>query len=816
MIKKIAKISDFPILSKVLDDGRVIVAKGRQNYSVYTKNIHGKKIINMSEIEAIEGERLNSIIFDMDDNTKKYFVVYNGEDGKKGKTGIDGPEGDKGQSFSEAEVLNRADGVLVIVNDDVTNDSTKVWSAYRGKVMEDFIKSISETFMSDEEYQLRFNEQVFIDLEFTSKQDNQDSIIIHKDNVKHKTYVKFWTYEDDGSEAYFYYDYETGEYVAVSPNFDIWNDFYTKENKDENEKYYTRRLETTIINEDTGESTSEWIYTEVSAPVWMELEFTTKTEDQTSILLSNDTELGSDGDNIIRPKDKEEEIIILHKPIRSISVDNNTVIVPINNIVIKAINIEPSDYINSPILIEYDETKITVFEDGRIMALDKNCETQIKISSVEDPSIVCTINVNVITYVDSIIFDKNTINAFKNNTFDIHTTVLPETASNKTLAWESSDEDIAEVDDNGKITLKSEGNVTIWARTTDGSGIYNKIDVTVATAVTEIVVDDSYEVLVGIPTTIHAEVNPEEASNKQLIWESSDDALSANTDDTTGIDGKLYLSTKKDTQVTVSAADGSGISKVINIIGKLPVTNITLNKETLTLDVGETYQLEATVNSNADNKVLTWTSSNPGIISVDSEGLVTALTGGTSTITCYSTDGSRVYETCQIISVTLITSIELDQDINIYAGNTYRMNYRVNPETSNSTLTWYTSDETIATVNNGIITGVGEGTCKVYCMANDNGGVIASANVTVSIATRELLLSENELNLQVDESHALIATVVPDNTTNQNVTFTSLDPTIATIDVDGYITGIKQGTTSVIVETTDGTNLGQECIVNII
>jgi hypothetical protein len=79
MIKKIAKISDFPILSKVLDDGRVIVAKGRQNYSVYTKNIHGKKIINMSEIEAIEGERLNSIIFDMDDNTKKYFVVYNGE-----------------------------------------------------------------------------------------------------------------------------------------------------------------------------------------------------------------------------------------------------------------------------------------------------------------------------------------------------------------------------------------------------------------------------------------------------------------------------------------------------------------------------------------------------------------------------------------------------------------------------------------------------------------------------------------------------------------------------------------------------------------
>lgn len=814
MIKKINKISDFPILSKVLDDGKVIVAKGRQNYSVYTKNIHGKKILSTYEIEAAEGERANSIVFNMDDDTKKYFVVYNGEDGEKGKPGLDGPEGDKGQSFSEAEVLNRADGVLVIVNDDETNDSTKVWSAYRGKVMEDFIKSVASVVMTDEEYQLRFNEQVFIDLEFTTKTDDKNIAVIHKDNVKHRTYVKYWTYEDDGGDSYFYYNEETNEYIPVSPNFDIWSDFWTKEDKDENEKYFTRTLETTIINEDTGESTSEWIYTEVTAPVWMELEFTTKQEDQTSIILSNNEELGSDGDNI-HPKDKEEEIIIIYKPIKSISVDNPNITVPINSIVIKAINIEPVDYLNSPILIEYDETKITVFEDGRIMALDGNCETQIKISSVDDPSIFCTINVNVITYVEYIEFNQTSISAFKNNSYNIETTVYPETASNKTIVWESSDEEIATVDETGKITLISEGNVTIWARTVDGSGIYNKIDVTVETAVEQIILDDSYEILVGIPTTIKAQVNPDEASNKRLVWESNDDSLSVETD-TNGIDGRLYLSTKKDAQIVVSAADGSGISKTIDIIGKLPVTNITLNKESLTLDLGETYQLEATVNANADNKTLKWTSSNPGIISVNENGFITTLTGGTSTITCSSTDGSNVSVICQVTSITLITSIELDQDINIYAGNTYRMNYEVNPSTSNSTLTWYTSDENIATVNNGVITGIGEGTCKVYCMANDNGGVIASSNVTVSIATRELLLSDNELNLQVDESHALIATVIPDNTTNQNVTFTSLDPTIASVDIDGYISGIKKGTTSIIVETTDGTNLGQECIVNII
>ena len=813
MIKKITKLSDFPVLSKVLEDGRVIVASGRQNYSVYTKNIHGLKIQRMSEVEAIEGERLNTIILDLDNNTKKYLGVYNGEDGDKGKTGLVGPEGDKGPSFSESEVLNRADGVLVIANDDVTNDPHKVWSAYRGKVMWDFIKNVAQVVMTDEEYQLRFNEQVFIDLEFTTNKDNQDTIIVHKDNVKHRTYVKYWTYEDEGEETYFFYNAAKDEYVQVSNTFDIWNDFYLKEDKEENEKYYTRHLETTVINPDTGESTSEWVYEEVSAPVWMDLEFTTNQEDQKSILLYNNEELGDDGAN--HNKDKEEEIIIEHIPIKAISVDDNNIIIPINNIVIKPIIIEPSNYLNSPILIEYDETKIEVFEDGRIIALGGNCETQVKISSVENPSIFCILNVKVITYVESIIFDKTSIKAFKDNSFKINATVLPETASDPTIEWESSDEDIATVDNEGNIDLISEGNVTIWARTIDGSGIYNKIDVTVDTAITEIELEDTYEVLVGKPTTIIAHVNPEEASNKRLIWESDSDDISCETA-ANGIDGLIYVSKNTTGTIKVSAEDGSGIEKTINIISKIPVTNITLNTNTLTLDLGETYQLTATVNDTADNKSLKWTSDNPGIISVDENGFVRTISGGTATITCEAKDGSGTYATCHITSITLIISITLDKEVDIYAGNTYRLTYEVQPSSSNSTLTWYSSDDTIATVNNGVITGINEGNCKIYCMANDNSGIITSTNVKVTIATRELLLSDSEINLGVDESYSLIATVSPDNTTNQNVRFSTLDEEIATIDVDGYITGIKEGTTSVFVETTDGTNLSQECIVNII
>ena len=221
MITKVVKLSDLSILSKVLDYGKTIVASGRQNYAINVSQLKGDRIIHMSEVEAspADGERMNTIILDFDNNTRKYFNVWNGTDGDKGKPGIEGPEGDKGDSFSMNEVLNRADGVLTIANDDVTNDPTKVWSAYRGKVMEDFLKSIAEIIITDEEYQLLFNDQIFIDLEFTTKTDNKNVALLHNDNASHKTYVKYWTYEDEAGIDY---------YILVGDEYHNVNEYYVK------------------------------------------------------------------------------------------------------------------------------------------------------------------------------------------------------------------------------------------------------------------------------------------------------------------------------------------------------------------------------------------------------------------------------------------------------------------------------------------------------------------------------------------------------------------------------------------------------------
>ena len=837
MIQKIIKLSDFPLLNKLLTKGKTILAFNKKNYYTELGNLKGDQIIHSEEIEANRdsGERQNVIRLDLDTNKSKYFVVYNGEDGDKGNKGLVGEQGLKGNSFNKNEMINRTGDALVIANDDETNDPTAVWSAYRGKVMEEFLKSIAETIITDEEYQLLFNEQVFIDLEFTTKTDNKACALVHNDNKEYKTYIKYWTYEDEGTEEYYIKD---GDTFTIVTDFDIWDDYFL--NPENNETYYTRKLVITETDPITGDIiSSEYQYTEVVKPIWLDLEFTSTQEDQVSNIIHN--RYGDNDPEDISKEQKEEEIVIIHRPITSITIDgngstlDNPLVIPINSMLTKAINIQPTNYLNSPICIEYDEDKIEVFEDGRIMALDNNAETVIKIYSQENPNIYANIYISVITYVEFIQFNTSVIRAFKGFETQIEYTVLPETASNKSITWSSSDDNVASVDQTGKITLKEAGKTaTIYATANDGSNVISRIDVTIDVAVDNIIFPDvttsidandnevyTLDILVGIPTVINAIVQPEDASNKQLQWTSLNENVSIGAAPN-GIDGQIYLSSKTNDTITVKAIDGSNIEKQINIVGKIPVKELTLNMNSATIDLGDTLQLSCTVNDDADNKRILWESSNTNILTVDQTGLVQTVAGGDAIIYAKATDGSGIVASCNITSVVLITDIRFNKkNIELHVGSTYAFvkndNYTVEPNNANVTqINWYTSNESIATItNDGMITAHKEGKIKVYAAATDNSGIIASADVIVTIPSSELLLSDYNLTLNVDQTHTLIATVVPDDTSLQNVEFTSLDPSVAQVDENGNIIAISSGETSIFVRTLD-TNISDKCDITVL
>ena len=135
-------------------------------------------------------------------------------------------------------------------------------------------------------------------------------------------------------------------------------------------------------------------------------------------------------------------------------------------------------------------------------------------------------------------------------------------------------------------------------------------------------------------------VTPEDFTD-EVVWKSSDTAVVTVSD--TGLVKAVGVGTAT---IKVSVGKASASCKVTVL---QPVTSISLNRSSLTMEATDTFQLQASVYpSNAADQRVQWTSSDPTVTSVDENGLVTALKKGTATVTAAALDGSGVTRTCQV------------------------------------------------------------------------------------------------------------------------------------------------------------------------
>ena len=223
----IARVSDLPIMKKIWDGMYTILAYNKKNYLLDVSNIKGRKIIDITADTSDVSGGKNTIYIKFNDNQTSKFQVYNGTIGDKGKTGIDGEDGNQGEEAyidPKYAASHGISGILHIVNNSTSLDSNAPWSAYRGKDMNDKIYKLNETFITEAEFELLFNNSKYIYAEFTTKTNNKTSTIFNADNNKHIVYKKYWTYEDEGAATYYIYNEISGIYDAV--NVDLWKDIY--------------------------------------------------------------------------------------------------------------------------------------------------------------------------------------------------------------------------------------------------------------------------------------------------------------------------------------------------------------------------------------------------------------------------------------------------------------------------------------------------------------------------------------------------------------------------------------------------------------
>ena len=463
-----------------------------------------------------------------------------------------------------------------------------------------------------------------------------------------------------------------------------------------------------------------------------------------------------------------------------------------------------------------NESVAAVSADGSVTALSPGQAT-ITASAQDDGGAAATCTVTVIKYAASITLNMNDTVVYTGETAELEATVMPEDTSDKSVTWSTSDNTIATVDSHGTVTAQKAGSAVIRATANDGSGVFAQCQVTVKQYVTGITLNLTEAVIyTGGTATLKATVLPSDASNKSITWSSSDESTA-----TVDASGKVTALKIGSVLITATANDGSGAYAQCQITVKQHVTAINLNTSNAVLYTGDTVSLEAAVlPDDASDKSFTWSTSNTSIATVNLSGTVTAKKAGSAFIRATANDGSGIYAACAVTVKQRAAGITLSAvSITLNLGKTTNLSANVQPaDTSDKSVTWSTSNGSVVSVDAmGKISGLKEGTADITATTKDGSGLSSVCRVTVirRYATG-ITLNASSITLYPGYTTGLKATVMPDDTYDKSIQWSSSNLSVATVSSAGKVSAVKPGIALITATATDGSGTKTSCVVTVL
>ncbi len=331
--------------------------------------------------------------------------------------------------------------------------------------------------------------------------------------------------------------------------------------------------------------------------------------------------------------------------------------------------------------------------------------------------------------------NKNNVDMKYNESVNLEATVLPDNASNKEVNWASSNPNLVSVDQSGKVVAiaNEDGTATVTATNTDGkvsaSSTVNVEKVETVIPANGIKINKtSLKLAYGQSFNLSAEVTPSNASNKKVVWSSSNAGL-VSVDQT----GKIAVVANQNGTATITAAteDGKYSKKVTVTTTRVAVipTNVNLNVTKITLNSNASYRFTATVlPADADNKRVTWKSSNNKILTVDQNGNITINKNQDAKVVVTATTKSGNVSASVEITIKKVdvpvTGISVDKaNISVKYGTTAKITTTVYPaEATNKNVIYKSSNAKKVSVNkNGVVKAISNysGTVKVTVTTRD-------------------------------------------------------------------------------------------------
>ena len=384
-------------------------------------------------------------------------------------------------------------------------------------------------------------------------------------------------------------------------------------------------------------------------------------------------------------------------------------------------------------------------------------------------------------------------------------TVVPSDAVDKAVSWTSSDPFVAYVDGAGSIVAVEAGTATLTASTSNGLTAEMKVTVA-ASAVkpTRIKLDRTGTVLLGTKSTLQLNVSySPAAARSELTWKTSKSAIAK-------VDGNGLVTPVKPGTCTIAVvtANKKKATVKVKVVDGDPPYKVKLDKTgTVTLSLGDTLALNATIAPGTAQSALTWKTSKEKVAKIDQNGVVTAAGEGTCTVAVVTANKKKATVKIKVVDPYKPTKVKLDKTgtVTLNIGDTLSLNATLVPATAKSALTWKTSKSAIAKIDeNGLVTARAAGTCTVAVLtANGKKATVKVKVVDPSVATKVTLNKSGTVTLKVGKTLQLSHTLYPSTATTA-VKWATTNKAIAAIDQNGLVTAKKAGSCTVGIITKNG------------
>ena len=480
-----------------------------------------------------------------------------------------------------------------------------------------------------------------------------------------------------------------------------------------------------------------------------------------------------------------------------------------------AATISPFNADNSTIIWSSDDASVAKVSGGRVTAVSPGTARIVAKADDGGLSDACTVTVPVpFVFVSGVTLDQTSVELDEGSWIQLKATVSPSNADDPSLRWTSSNQDVAQVTSDGTVLAMVPGTADISVTTVDGEKTAT-CRVTVKNRVTALTLEpDKLDVLVGEVSDIVAKLEPAGA-NVQVIWKSA-------SPDIVSVDDKGHIEALFPGDAVICASTNTkGLMAFCKIHVRDHVKSIAITASSAEVILGETLQLEATVTpANLPDTEIKWTTSSVSIATVAANGLVTASAKGKVTITATIINGTESKSTTFDVTVVQpVTSLSVSpSSLEIFVGDELEVGkdlvIQIGPENAD-VATWHygLSSQDIVSIEKGVIKGEKAGIVYVSVIADKSKpkNLTAMCTITVNAKVSSITISGGDTrSLLVGGSVKLTATVKPSNA-NQEVTWTSSSPEIATVDENGNVEALKAGETTVTVASKENPEINATC-----